>query len=224
MKILVLVAGTNDPSNADVLADTFIEGIRQNPAPEVTKLLVKDLGLEHFSLKHYAPDVPEEEDFRRLREAFRNLNGLVIASPVWNFSVPAHLKNLIDRIGAFGLKEKHTRAALTGLPFFLIFTGGAPAAAWTALLKKTTSSIAEAFKYFGAAHCGTHFEPKCTKGRGVFGLVVHERPESLNRVRLEGKKFAELVSVYAQTGKLPLRRSLAQHTSRIMRYFAERLF
>ncbi|MDD4627777.1 MAG: NAD(P)H-dependent oxidoreductase [Candidatus Peribacteraceae bacterium] len=224
MKILVLLAGTNDPSNANVLADAFIEGIRLNPASEVTKLFVRDLGLEHFSLKHYAPDAPEEEDFRRLKEAFRNLNGLVIASPVWNFSVPAHLKNLIDRIGAFGLGENHTRAALTGLPFFLIFTGGAPAPAWTALLKKTTSSVAEAFKYFGAAHCGTHFEPRCTKGRGVFGLVVHERPGSLKKVRSEGEKFSRLVSEYARTGKLPLKRSLANLANRIIRSFAERFF
>jgi len=224
MKILVLVAGTNDPSNANVLADTFIEGMRQVPSLEMTKIHVKDLMLEHFSLKHYAPDVPEEDDFRRLREAFRDLNGLVVASPVWNFSIPAHLKNLIDRMGAFGLQEHHTQPAFRGLPFFLIFTGGAPAPAWTALLKKTTSSVAEALEYFGATHCGTHFEPKCTKGRGVFGLVVHERPESLRKVRSEGERFARLASEYARTGKLPLRRSMKHHASRVMRYIAERLF
>ncbi|MDD5751810.1 MAG: NAD(P)H-dependent oxidoreductase, partial [Candidatus Peribacteraceae bacterium] len=208
VNILVLIAGTNDPSNCALLAEHFAAGMERIPDSSVTTIRLKDLPLDHFSLQHYAPSAPEEPGFRRLREALKGTHGLVIASPVWNFSVPAHLKNAIDRMGSFGLDSTtRSRGTLNGLPFFLLFTGGAPPAAWTGLMRRTTGHLARSLQYFGASHCGTHYEGRCMAGRGSFGLVVDGRPECLAMMEQNGERFARLVERFARTGRLPLRQS-----------------
>lgn len=214
MNILVLVAGTNEPSNSNMLADTFIQGIQQLGDVAVHKRRLKDLHIEHFTLDHYEPHRKQEEDFCELQRLLEKAHGFVIASPVWNFGVPAHLKNFIDRMGSFALDETRSKGTLHGKPFYLIFTGGAPAPAWKGLMQKTTSFIPEGLKYFGASYIGCHFEPKCVKGRGKFGLVVHERPETLASLRKQGHTFAEIVKKYEETGKAPLKQRTC---SRIMR-------
>ncbi|MFH0851768.1 MAG: flavodoxin family protein [Candidatus Peregrinibacteria bacterium] len=202
MHVLVLVAGTNQPGNSALLADAFIAGIGEEGLA-AQKLRLADLTIAHFSLRHYETDAPEEPDFRLVHEALQGAAGLVIASPIWNFGVPAHLKNLIDRCGSFALDRTQSRGRLNGLPFFLLFTGGAPGPAWRTTLKSAVSGIPLALQYFGATHAGTHFEPKCTPGRGRFGLVLHERPESLRRAQEEGKNFARIARTFGENGSLP---------------------
>ncbi|MDD4287777.1 MAG: NAD(P)H-dependent oxidoreductase [Candidatus Peribacteraceae bacterium] len=202
MYVLVLSAGTNQPSNSETLADAFIAGMNEEGVT-AQKLRIADLAIEHFSLRHYEPHAAEEVDVRKVRETLQGAAGLVIASPIWNFGVPAHLKNLIDRCGSFALDRPQGHGNLKGLPFFLLLTGGAPAPAWKTTLKSAISGIPLALQYFGATHAGTHFESKCTPGRGRFGLVVHERPESLRRVREAGRAFARIARKFGQDGSLP---------------------
>ncbi|MFH0770207.1 MAG: NAD(P)H-dependent oxidoreductase [Candidatus Peregrinibacteria bacterium] len=206
MRTLILVAGTNAPSNSATLADHFAQGVRESGG-ETEVLRLRDLSIAHFTLQHYDPTYQNEPDFVKLREAVLHTDGIVIASPIWNFSVPSHLKNAIDRMGSFALDGTHSQGMLRGKPVFLIFTGGAPLIAWQGLEKKTTGFVAESLKYFGASIAGTHFEPKCTLGRGQFGLVVDKRPESLAKMRSEGCRFAEMVKVFKETGKLPMKQS-----------------
>lgn len=210
VNIVALIAGTNDPSNSATLAEAFLDGMREAvPDSAITPLHLKDLQIEHFRLECYGPDCPAEPDFRQARDLLQNADGFVIASPVWNFGVPAHLKNFIDRCGSFGLDAAtRTKGTFNGKPFYLIYTGGAPAPAWTGLMNRTTSFVQEGWKYFGATHIGTHYEQRCTRGKGVFGLVVDQRPDSLANVHRQGQRFAEIVLQYKQTGKLPTRHSL----------------
>lgn len=209
MHILVIVAGTNEPGNSNVLADAFMEGIRSVGGATVEKVRLKDLRIEHFSLKFYEPLCISSDDFCRLQEQLVRAQGLVFASPIWNFSVPAHLKNVIDRMGAFALDSAtHAKGQLNGLPFYMIFAGGAPMIAWKALMNFTTLHISEALKYYGGTVIGRHFEPRAMPGKGQFGLVVDRRPESLARMRSEGARFAAIVRIYAQTGRLPLKERL----------------
>ncbi|MBU0767247.1 NAD(P)H-dependent oxidoreductase [Patescibacteria group bacterium] len=211
MNILVLIAGTNEPSNSHALASAFTQGIHQLGNVHVDNKRLKDLTIEHFNLDFYETQCPQEEDFCKIQELVQNADGIVIASPIWNFGVPAHLKNLIDRFGSFALDETRSKGTLGGKPFFLIFTGGAPAAAWTGLMKKTTSAVPEAIKFFGGSIIGTHFEGRCTKGKGKFGLVVDERPKSLAHMREEGLKYAQVVEEFAKSGKLPVKQSAVKH-------------
>lgn len=219
MRMLVLVAGTNEPSNANVLADAFTSGFSAVPGTTFRKLRLRDLRLEHFSLKYYESHPPEEPDFRTLREEIERSSGFVIASPIWNFGVPAHLKNCIDRLGSVALNGENGGNSLRGKPFFLLFTGGAPAAGWWTVLKRTTSFVPRALQYYEAVHVGTHFEPRCTLGRMRFGLVVDKRPESLRRVREEGERFGQLVCTCAETGSLPPKFSLMYRLQRLAKRY-----
>lgn len=205
MEILVLVAGTNETSNSNMLADTFVEGMQQHATVTVHKRKLKDLSIDHFTVDDYDPHCNQEEDFCEIQHLMQQSSGVVIASPIWNFSVPAHLKNLIDRMGSFALDASRSKGTLKGLPFFCIFTGGAPLPAWKGMMQLTSSHIPEALKYFGASYIGHHFEGKCTQGVGTFGLVVDQRPKSLERVREKGHAFASVVEIYAKTGKAPLK-------------------
>ena len=205
MKILVLVAGTNDPSNSNTLADAFIEGMKACPSVDVMKIRLKDLKIDHFTLENYKKVCATNDDFCKIQEHVEGAAGIVIASPVWNFSIPAHLKNVIDRMGAFALDEEtHSKGQLKGKPFLLIFTGGAPMIAWKALIYLTTIHVSEAMKYYGGTVLGKYFEPKCMPGKGHFGLVVDKRPASLARMKKVGEKFARTAKAYADTGRMPL--------------------
>ena len=206
MEILLLIAGTNDPSNADVLAHAFAEGMQQAGDVTIHKHLLRDSALEHFTLKHYEEATEQEPAFLELVNLLQRSSGFVIATPVWNFSVPAHLKNFIDRLGRIGLDaETHSHGTLGGKPFYLLFTGGSPVAAWTGLMRATTSHLPQSLQYFGASYIGHHFEGRCMPGRGKFGLVVDSRPESLAAVHKKGREFADTVKKFQQTGVPPAR-------------------
>jgi multimeric flavodoxin WrbA len=209
--IAVIVAGTNEPSNSNLLADSFIEGIKQTANVEVKKFRLKDMHIEHFTLDRYQPHRHDPgDDFCDIEEAITEAHAVVIATPVWNFSVPAHLKNLIDRVGAFALDEAtHSKGQLKAKPFYLIFTGGAPMIAWQALMYLTTLHVSEAIKYYGGTVIAKHFEPKSLPGRGKFGVVVDQRPNSLENMRKKGAKFGAIAMHYAENGSLPARTRLA---------------
>lgn len=202
--ITIIVAGTNDPSNSHLLAEKFKEGIETSGAAS-TLIRLKNLQLDHFDLKCYDATCSISDRFPEIHRAIEQADGLVIASPVWNFSVPAHLKNLIDRMGSFGLDNAtHSVGTMQGKPTFLILTGGAPAAAWP-LLKRTTSHVGAGLQYFGCSVVSTHFEGGCTLGRGKFGLVVDKRPASLAAMEKKGAKFASIVRQFKETGTLPFK-------------------
>lgn len=207
--ILVLVAGTNEPSNSNVLADNMIGALRTLSDVTFTKIRLKDLQIAHFGLECYGENCPID-DLEKVKQEMMRADGVVIASPIWNFSVPAHLKNLIDRMGAFSLDERtHSLGMLQGKPFFLLYTGGTPMTAWP-LMKRTTSHVPVSLQYFGASILGTHFEPRTTLGRGVFGLVVDKRPESLEAVKRKAIAFTKTVQEFQETGRLPLKYRIIQ--------------
>lgn len=202
--IAIVVAGMNDPSNSNTLADAFIEGMKTVPGVTFEKIRLKDLSLHHFTVADYDAENATEPDYQRIKTILTDASGIVFATPIWNFSVPSHLKNLIDRMGAFGLDhDTHSKGQFKGKPFGLIFTGGAPMIAWKALMYLTTLHVAEAMKYYGGTVIMRHFEPKCTPGKGKFGMVVDQRPATLELMKKYGKRFATSTRYYVENGKLP---------------------
>lgn len=208
MHILALIGGTNHPSNAVTLANSFLDGITEAFPTATVKLIRLDgLNIEHFSLKHYDAGTDQGADFLMIKDELEKANGVLIATPIWNFGVPAHVKNLVDRLGSFALDETHSVGQLKGKPFFLLYTGGMPSTGWP-LLKRTTSFMDFGLQYFGACIVGHHYEGRCTAGKGIFKEVVSGRPESLKNVRQKGKKYAELVEIYATEGTLPMKQTI----------------
>ncbi len=209
VKIAIIVAGTNDPSNSNTLADAFIEGCKTVSGVSFEKIRLREMSLQHFSVDCYNGACAKEPDFLRIKSLLQDAHGIVFATPIWNFSVPAHLKNLIDRMGTFTLDtETHSRGQFKGKPFGIIFTGGAPMIAWKALMYLTTLHVTEAMKYYGSTIIMRHFEPKCTPGKGMFGLVVDKRSDSLKLMKKYGKQFAHCTHTYAKTGKLKTNQQL----------------
>ncbi len=220
--ILIIVAGTNEPSNSNMLADTMADAMRGVGNVTISKLRLKDLQMAHFGLECYGPHCPID-DLEKVRELMMKANAVVIATPVWNFSVPAHLKNLIDRMGAFSLDEKsHSLGELHSKPFYLIFTGGMPNAGWQ-FLKRTTFHIPVSIQYFGGAVLGTYFEGGATLGRGIFGLVVDKRPASLEAIKRKGIDFARSVQSFQLTGVLPLKYRVLQKFVRFAQQVKKKL-
>ncbi len=221
MKITILTAGNNHPSNAAFLAQIFAAGLRQAiPDVEIQELHLNDLDIPHFTLAAYDPTHSPTPDTHTLHQAIKEADGIVIASPVWNFSVPAHLKNAIDHLGAVCLDQAtHSKGQMNNKPCYFLFTGGAPLIAWKALLNITTLHVSEAFKYYGASVVGRHFEPKCLPGRGKFGLVLDQRTDLPERMQKKAAAFARIVETYKTSGALPpflaFRRSVATWAYRI---------
>ncbi len=200
----MIVAGTNEPSNSETLAEHFAEGAK-NASAEVTTLRLNDLKDEHYTLEYYNANHKGSEASQAVQKLVESSDGVVIATPIWNFSVPAHLKNMIDCMGAYGLDHKtHSLGTFKGKPFFLLYTGGTPMSAWP-LMKRTTSHMPVSITYFGGSVIGTHFEPKATLGRGVFGLVVDKRHASTEAMKKKGASFAHVVAKFKNTGSLPLK-------------------
>jgi NAD(P)H-dependent FMN reductase len=221
MTITIVVAGNNCPSNAAFLAQTFAEALKaEHPSAEITTLALADLDIPHFTLDAYDPAHSPTPDTHRLHQAVLEADGIVVASPVWNFSVPAHLKNALDHLGAVCLDQAtHSKGQLKDKPCAFLFTGGAPMIAWKALLSITTLHVSEAFKYYGAAVVGRHFEPKCLPGRGKFGLVLDQRADLPERMKKKAAAFGRIVATHQATGALPpfvaLRRTVATWAYRI---------
>jgi hypothetical protein len=72
----------------------------------------------------------------------------------------------------------------------------------------TTLHVAEAMKYYGGSIVLRHFEPKSVVGKGKFGLVVDQRPRTLEKMRRDGEAFGKIAKHYAENGTLPLGRTL----------------
>lgn len=213
MKILAIIAGTNVPSNSETLANAFLDGVRAQGTCAVETIALRDFPLPHFTVDCYSAHCILPPEYLRLRKAVEEADGILIATPIWNFGVPAHLKNCIDWIGCFGLDgETRTQGTLGGKPFFFIFTGGAPVAAWKGLMRFTTIFVREATRYFDGTVTGTFYEGRCMPARGTFGLVVDQRPDSLERARRRGRSFADFVRQFTETGKLPLYHRLFEKT------------
>ncbi|MDA0375683.1 MAG: NAD(P)H-dependent oxidoreductase [bacterium] len=209
MNILVLVCSTNKPSNSEFLADAFLEGAKDACACDVHKLRLIEFELPQFTVDCYTNACVFPKEYHELKKMITLADGVLIATPVWNFGVPAHLKNFIDWMGCFGLDpETRTTGMLQGKPFYFIFTGGAPKAAWKGLMRFTTMFVRESIRYYGGTVAGIFYEGHATPGRGEFGLVVDKRADRIALVQKKGAWFAAFADAFKNNGKLPLRHRL----------------
>ena len=122
MDILVIVGGTNEPSNSHAIANAFSQGIHQLGEVHVHTRRLKDLQIAHFNLDFYDPQCSQEEDFCAIQDLIERSSGVLITTPIWNFGVPAHLKNLFDRMGSFTLDETRSKGTLNGKPVDALVT------------------------------------------------------------------------------------------------------
>lgn len=133
MKILAISCSPSRGRNSDTMLDYFIKGINQVSGIEVDKIYLDDIHINYYSFENRQNALPDEVDFKNLTDKITNeISGLVIATPTYNFSVPAHLKNFIDRIRfiALDLNKKNTLGQPVGmlghLKTYFLVSGGTP--------------------------------------------------------------------------------------------------
>ncbi len=191
--ILAISAAPNHDSNSTLLLSSFCNGARSEGV-EIKHMHLYDLHLPYFNYgnrKAEPPDDPDNQDVRQLKNLLLKADGLVIASPVWNFSAPAILKNFLDRISYFGRVYKDQfkvtkKPNFTQLHCYYIFTTGAPWYGWPfdAMAYYTTKLT---MWYYGAKNHGLILQTNCGNGSRN---VVKDRPRALEKAYKKGQKFA----------------------------------
>jgi multimeric flavodoxin WrbA len=136
-KIKKIVAISSSPSkgrNSDTMLDHFIEGVKNNGKDlvEVEKFYLEDIHFDHYCYENKVGPTENEKDFAYLANKFDGADGVVIATPTYNFSVPSRLKNFIDRIRfiALDLDKKNIIGQPVGKlkkhRYFFLVSGGTP--------------------------------------------------------------------------------------------------
>jgi FMN-dependent NADH-azoreductase len=171
------------------MLDNFILGAQKVENIEIQKIYLSDIHINYYSYENSKGVVSGEEKFAELIDNIKSANALVIATPTYNFSVPAHLKNFIDRARFFALDlgEKNVlgqpKGKLGYLSTYFIVSGGTPL--WAQKILFFTFPpfwLRGVFLYFGAKVMGAIYTgdvrafqnekvlQKCKKAGEKFGL------------------------------------------------------
>jgi FMN-dependent NADH-azoreductase len=163
-KIIALSCSPSRGRNSDSMLDAFIEGLQTHEQITVEKVYLEDIYIGRYGFENRAGACEEEPDFKNLTESIKYAQGLVIATPTYNFSVPAHLKNFIDRLRFFALntEEKNRFGQPIGLlPYlktYFIVSGGTPHWAQRILFFTfPTFWLRSVFLYYGSVVYGAFY-------------------------------------------------------------------
>lgn len=132
MKCIALSCSPSRKRNSDSMLDAFLKGMRKVESVEVEKIYLEDIPINHYRFENKDGPQEGEQKFKELIDKVQNSTGLVIATPTYNFSVPAHLKNFIDRIRFFALCFEHKTkmgqpsGRLSFLKTYFLVSGGTP--------------------------------------------------------------------------------------------------
>lgn len=130
-KIIALSCSPSRNRNSDAMLDAFITGLKKHPV-DIEKIYLNDIEINQYSYVNRSGPQEQEVDFKNLTEKIKQAQGLIIATPTYNFSVPGHLKNFIDRLRFFALdmEEKNFLGQpiglLTHLKTYFLVSGGTP--------------------------------------------------------------------------------------------------
>jgi len=194
--LLAISSAPNKDSNSAVLLEHFCEGA-EFAGVRVERVFLYDLSLSYFNYGNRRAEPPDEsgnKDVRTMEKLIMGADGLVIAAPVWNFSIPAVLKNLLDRMSYFALvykKEGDVRktGSLNHLNCFYIMTTGAQWFAWI-VDRIAYLQLKRTMWYFGAKNRGLLKAHHCGNGSQN---VVKDRPNLLKKAYREGVRFGKVL-------------------------------
>ncbi len=190
-KIIALSCSPSRGRNSDSMLDAFIEGVRKNPLVEIEKIYLDDIHIEHYNHKNSLGPLPHETEFAKLSTQIQSANGLIIATPTYNFSVPAHLKNFIDRSRFFALDMEHKNALgqpkgkLGYLGTYFLISGGTPVWAQRILFFTFPAFwLRGVFLYFGAQVFGAYYSGD---------TQTFQNKKILAKCKKQGIRFAEQI-------------------------------
>ncbi len=158
-EVIALSCSPSRGRNSDTMLDSFIEGFKEKSNHSVEKIYLYDIPIDDFCFENRLGACGHEEKFKELCDKILHAKALVIATPTYNFSVPARLKNFIDRIRFFALDfENKSRLGQPGgklehLRVYFIVSGGTPSWAQKMLFFAFPPFwLRGVFLYYGA-HC-----------------------------------------------------------------------
>lgn len=190
MKIIALSCSPSRGRNSDKMLDSFIEGMKEVPTIDVEKIYLEDIEIDYYNFQNSTGTMDHEVKFKELTDKMQNeITGLVIATPTYNFSVPAHLKNFIDRLRfiALDMSQKNSIGQPVGklrhLKTYFLVSGGTPA--WAEKILFFTFPpfwLRGVFLYFGAHVMGAFYSGD---------IRTFENKNILGTCKTKGKKYAE---------------------------------
>lgn len=203
-KIITLSCSPSRGRNSDTMLNAFISGIKTTESLEIEKIYLHDISIENYSYENSKGPLPTETDFAKLVEKITNSDGLVIATPTYNFSVPAHLKNFIDRSRFFALDmEKRNGLGqpvgrLSYLGTYFLVSGGTPRWAEHILFFTFPAFwLRGVFLYFGAKVFGAYYTGDVQAFRNKKLLKLCEKKgQRFGQQILEGKKHGVLERIF----------------------------
>jgi len=131
-QIIALSCSPSRGRNSDSMLDAFIKGVETHPTIRIEKIYLEDILINTYSFNNRTGPQEHEEDFKNLVSRIKCAQGIIIATPTYNFSVPAHLKNFIDRLRFFALDMEHKNkfgqpiGMLSHLKTYFLVSGGTP--------------------------------------------------------------------------------------------------
>lgn len=193
MKIIALYASPSHGRNSDSMMDNFLIGIKnadKNSNIEIQKVVLSEIFIENYSYQNSRGAQENEKTFADLTEKIKNdTDALIISSPTYNFSVPAGLKNFIDRIRfiALDLENKNIMNQPTGmlghLKVYFLVSGGTPSWAQKILFFAFPPFwLRGVFLYYGAKCMGAFYSGD---------IKTFQNEKILKKCQKLGYKFAD---------------------------------
>jgi multimeric flavodoxin WrbA len=189
-----VIAISSSPShgrNSDTMLDSFISGIKTHENIAVEKIYLDSIEMAYYSFDNRLGALSDETAFNDLVEKIKVAKGLVIATPTYNFSVPARLKNFIDRIRFIALdfenktKLGQPKGLLGYLRTYFIVSGGTPSWAERILFFTFPAFwLRGVFLYYGAHCLGAYY-------RGDINAFKDEKLKE--KMYKKGQKFAKKI-------------------------------
>ena len=189
-----IVAISCSPSkgfNSDTMLDNFISGINEFGKVTSEKFYLNDIKIDHYNYNNRLGPTNEETDFNNLCQKIMKAKALVIATPTYNFGVPAQLKNFIDRIRFLALDFKNKSrigqpsGMLGHLRVYFIVSGGTPT-----LVQKL---LFFAFPPFWLRGVFLYFGSHCLGAIYTGNVNACKDQNILNTCKKRGFKFAKQV-------------------------------
>ncbi len=193
VRIVALYGSPRKTGNTSTLLTHAVDGAREAGAA-VECFHLRDLKmspcLELYGCKRNGRCVIED-DFQKVAEAVTNAQGVMVASPIFFYTVSAHTKIFMDRCQSLWVK----RYWIDGVPFgskdysrkgFFIAAGATHG-------KKLFDGVLLTVRYFFDAVGADLWGSLLVRGVDAEGDIL-KRPEDLIAAREKGKEFARALS------------------------------
>lgn len=191
MKVIALSCSPSRKRNSDTMLDYFISGMKEIENIEIEKIYLEDIPIHMYKYENSLGPETDEQLFKELTEKIKNSSGLIIATPTYNFSIPAYLKNFIDRIRFFALDFKNRnkigqpKGMLRGLKTYFLVSGGTPN--WAEKILFFTFPpfwLRGVFLYFNAKVIGSYYSGD---------VETFKNKKVLEKCFKKGKNYAEKI-------------------------------